>query len=68
MKMNQSKINPKVGDTVLVTCVVEAKGINLEGYQIVELKVVDTLGFCSRLPVRFSCYSDYLISSESDKE
>lgn len=68
MKMNQSKIKPKVGDTVLVPCIVEAKGISPDGHQVVELKVLDILEFDSRLAVRFICYSDCLISSESNKE
>lgn len=65
--MRQSKINPKVGDTVLVPCIVEAKGISPDGHQVVDLKVIDVLEKEGRLAVRFSCYSDCLISSESNK-
>lgn len=64
----KSKIKPKVGDIVLIPCIVEANGISLDGHQVVELRVQDTLEFDSRLAVRFTCYNDCLISSESNKE
>jgi len=61
-------MKPKVGDTVLVPCVVEHKGISPCGYQVVDLKVIDVLEKEGRLATRFSCYNDCLISYESNKE
>ena len=64
----QSNMKPKVGDTVLVPCLVEHKGISPGGYQVVDLKVIDVLEKEGRLATRFSCYNDCLISYDTEKE
>jgi hypothetical protein len=66
--MNQSKIKPKVGDIVLIRCVIEGKGIAHDGHRIVDLKVMDSSGYDFRLSTRFTCYDDCLIAYDINKE